>query len=112
MDLYKTQVRRLGVHLGLPPKLAEKPSTPRLWPKQYAETELGVKYETIDLVLYGLERFMGTKEIADQLGIKLALVDRIRNRWLKTEHKRRMPLAPKLEFRTVGNDFRVPRSAF
>jgi NAD+ synthase len=112
MDLYKTQVRRLGVHLGLPPKLAEKPSTPRLWPKQYAETELGVKYETIDLVLYGLERFMGTKEIANQLGIKLALVDRIRNRWLKTEHKRRMPMAPKLEFRTVGNDFRIPRSAF
>src|SRR4030042_6425818 len=47
MDLYKTQVRKLAVHLGIPAELAAKPSTPALWPNQLAETELAVKYETL-----------------------------------------------------------------
>ena len=55
MDLYKTQVRKLAEHLGIPKELATKPSTPALWPEQFAETELGIKYETLDLILYGLE---------------------------------------------------------
>jgi NAD+ synthase len=102
----------LAANIGLPALLTEKLSTPALWPKQYAETELGVKYETLDLILFGLERFMGTQEIADQLNIEPGVVDRIKNRWIKTEHKRRMPLAPKLEFRTVGKDFRLPRTDY
>ena len=32
MDLYKTQVRKLAIHLGIPQELALKPSTPALWP--------------------------------------------------------------------------------
>ena len=112
MDLYKTQVRRLAAHLGVPAELAGKASTPALWPKQFAETELGIIYETLDLILYGLERFMDVEEIARQLNIKRALVDGVKNRWLAAEHKRRMLLAPKLEYRTVGTDFRLPRSAY
>lgn len=112
MDLYKTQVRKLAIHLGIPEKLALKPSTPALWPNQLAETELGIKYETLDLVLYGLERFMDTKEIAEQLSIQKNIVDKIKSRWLSTEHKRRMPITPKMGFRTVGNDFRLPRHTY
>lgn len=112
MDLYKTQVRKLAEHLTIPPDLATKPATPALWPQQMAETELGIKYETLDLVLYGLERFMETKEIAEQLNVDNALIEKVKNRWLSTEHKRRMILAPKLEYRTVGSDFRLPRSVF
>lgn len=109
IDLYKTQVRRLAVHLGVPEELAMKPATPSLWPNQLAESELEIKYETLDLILYGLERFMKPQEIAEQLGIEEAIVNRVQNRILATEHKRRMPLSPKLGFRTPGNDFRVPR---
>jgi NAD+ synthase len=109
IDLYKTQVRRLAVHLGIPEELAMKPSTPSLWPNQLAESELEIKYETLDLILYGLERFMKPQEIAEQLGIEQAIVNRVQSRILATEHKRRMPLSPKLGFRTPGNDFRVPR---
>jgi NAD+ synthase len=112
MDLYKTQVRKLAQHLGIPKELATKPSTPALWPEQFAETELGIKYETLDLILYGLERFMDPEEITAQLGIDKALIDKVKNRWLSAEHKRRMLLAPKLEYRTVGTDFRLPRSAY
>jgi NAD+ synthase len=112
MDLYKTQVRKLAIQLGIPENLALKPSTPALWPNQSAETELGIKYETLDLILYGLERFMSTEEIAVQLNLQKDMVEAVKNRWLVNEHKRRMPLSPKIGFRTVGNDFRLPRHTY
>ena len=112
MDLYKTQVRKLAIHIGIPKELALKPSTPALWPAQMAESELGIKYETLDLILYGLERFMTPEEIASQLSVPTAMVLKVKARWLANEHKRRMPLAPKLGYRTVGNDFRLPRHTY
>jgi NAD+ synthase len=112
MDLYKTQVRKLAIHIGISNELALKPSTPALWPNQLAESELGIKYETLDLILFGLERFMAPEEVADQLGVEKVLVDKVKSRWLANEHKRRMPLAPKIGYRTVGNDFRLPRHSY
>jgi NAD+ synthase len=112
MDLYKTQVRKLAEHMGIPPQLAAKPSTPALLPNQLAETELGIKYETLDLILFGLERFMTTEEIAQQLSVKKPLVEKVKSRWLAVEHKRRLPLVPKVEYRTVGTDFRLPRHLY
>ena len=112
MDLYKTQVRKLALHLGISKELASKPSTPALWPNQTAESELGIDYETLDLILYGLERFMAPEEIINQLAVEKTLVDRVKSRWLANEHKRRMPLAPKIGYRSVGNDFRLPRHTY
>jgi NAD+ synthase len=108
MDLYKTQVRKLAQHIGIPPEIAQKPSTPALWPGHLAEEELGVKYEVLDLILYGLEHFMTTEEIAQQLKLPIKLATAIKNRWISMEHKRRAPLTVKLEYRTVGADFRLP----
>lgn len=110
MDLYKTQVRRLAKHLGLPEEILTKPSSPALWPGQLAEDELGVRYEQLDLILYGLEHFMKPEEIAAELHVEKQLIDNIRRRWLLSEHKRRMLLTAKLEYRTVTTDFRLPRS--
>jgi NAD+ synthase len=111
MDLYKTQVRELAYHIGVPKAIIAKPSSPALWPRQTAENELGIKYEQLDLILYGLEHFMKPKEIAEQLRKKENLVERIKRRWLSMEHKRRMLLTAKLEYRTVGTDFRLARSS-
>jgi len=110
MDLYKTQVRKLAQHIGIPNEILSKPSSPALWPGQLAEEELGMKYECLDLILYGLEHFMKTEEIAEQLGVEKELVDGIKSRWLSTEHKRRMVLTTKIGYRTIGTDFRLPRS--
>jgi len=112
MDLYKTQVRRLALYIGLPEEIATKPSTPALWPGHLAEEELGVKYETLDLVLYGLEHFMTTEEIVHQLNVSTKLVENIKRRWQTMEHKRRPPLTTKLGYRTVGADFRLPYNAY
>lgn len=111
MDLYKTQVRELARHIGVSKPIIVKPSSPALWPGQTAEDELGTKYEQLDLVLYGLEHFMKPSEIAEQLKVKANLVDRVKRRWLSMEHKRRLLLTTKLEYRTVGTDFRLPRSS-
>lgn len=110
MDLYKTQIRKLALHIGIPPEIANKPSTPALWPGQTAEKEIGVKYEILDLILYGLEHFMKAEDIAEQLRQPLKVVESVKERWLNSEHKRRMPLPMKLGYRTVGADFRLPRT--
>ncbi len=111
MDLYKTQVRQLAAHLDIPSEITGKPSTPALWPNQTAEAEIGVKYETLDLILYGLEHFMPTDTIARQLHLPIKTVTTIKRRWLQTEHKRKMPLTTKLKYRTINADFRLTRTA-
>ncbi|MCW3985714.1 MAG: NAD+ synthase [Candidatus Bathyarchaeota archaeon] len=109
MDLYKTQVRQLALHLDIPPAIAKKPSTPALWPNQTAEEEIGLKYEILDLILYGLEHFMPTKSIATQLHLPAKTIATVKKRWLQTEHKRQMPLTTKLQYRTINADFRLTR---
>ncbi|MFW6122048.1 MAG: NAD+ synthase [Petrotogales bacterium] len=109
MDLYKTQVRKMARYIGIPEDIVTKPASPRLWPGQLAKEELGLGYKSLDLILYGLEHFMNAKEIAKQLDIKYTLVKKIEHRWLLMEHKRNTPLTTKIEYRTVGDDFRIPR---
>jgi NAD+ synthase len=110
MDLYKTQVRALARYIGVPEEIVRKPPSPRLWPGQLAEEELGMNYEQLDLILYGLEHFMKTEEIATQLDMDTRVVDKMKRRWLSAEHKRRAILTAKLEYRTIGTDFRLRRN--
>ncbi len=107
-DMYKSTVRELAKHLKLPPRVYSKPSSPELWPGQTAEKELGLSYERLDLVLWGLERWMPTEDISKELAIPEKTVERIRERFLLAEHKRQPPLGMKLGFRTSGQDLRIP----
>jgi NAD+ synthase len=108
MDLYKTQVRQLAAYIGIPKEIIAKPPSPQLWLGQTAEKEIGVKYEVLDLILLGLENFMLPEEIAHQLRLPTKIVQDVKDTWLAREHKRRLPLTIKLEYRTVGADFRIP----
>jgi len=112
MDLYKSQVRKLAQHIGVPEEVIAKPPSPALWPGQLAEDELGMKYEQLDLILYGLEHFMEPKVIANQLGLGIGAVEKVKERWLSTEHKRRTLLTMKLQYRTISADFRLPRDPY
>jgi NAD+ synthase len=107
IDLYKTQVRQLALHLGVPRPIVEKPSTPGLWPGQTAENEIGLKYETLDQILYCFSHFISEEMTASQLHLPVETIREIKQRWLQTEHKRQMPLGPKLQYRTIGKDFRL-----
>ena len=91
-DLYKTQVRELARRLDLPKSIVEKPSSPRLWPGQMAEEELGATYDEIDRILYlHVELGKGINEIIDQTGIEAEKVKSIVERFRRSEHKRRLP---------------------
>jgi len=99
-DLYKTQVRQLARHLGIPWSIVEKTPTAGLWPGQSDEGELGIKYEVLDLILYGWERGMRAAEIAEELDLELSTVEGLLKRVWLNEHKRRLPLILRLSSAT------------
>ena len=68
-DLYKTSVRNLARHLGIPERIRVKASSPELWPGQTAEKELGLSYEKLDRILWGLERWLTPEGIAEETGL-------------------------------------------
>ena len=96
--LYKSQVRRLALKLGIPERIAMKPSSPRLWRGQLAEGELGASYDEIDLVLYSIfDLGLEPGEVPEATGVDKRIVDLVLERHRASEHKRRMPPMPSLE---------------
>lgn len=90
--LYKTQVRWLAEYLGIPEKIAYKPSSPQLYPGHKATDEIPVDYDVLDLVLYGLfDLKMPCDEIASQLKIPINLVRGVKKRFEGSKHKRAYP---------------------
>ena len=81
--LYKSQVKLLGKQLGLPNRILDQPSSPRLWKGHLAEKQLGLSYSEIDIILqYYLNNNLGS---CNQSKKKIKLVvDMIRN----SQHKR------------------------
>ena len=105
-DLYKTQVRELARHLGLPQAVLERAPTAGLWEGQTDEAELGLPYEQLDRVLVGLERLYTEAEIMEKTGFSESVVREVVERVNRNRHKRRLPPIPKLSLRTVGIDWR------
>ena len=105
-DLYKTQVRALAKHLGVPQHIIDKVPSAHLAPGQTDEGDLGITYEHLDSILLGIELGMNDEEIAERTGLPRAEAARVRGMVLATRHKRRAPLCPKLGIRTVGLDWR------
>jgi NAD+ synthase len=50
-DLYKSDVRRLAAHLGVPEGIITKPPTAGLWAGQTDEGEIGMTYDELELRL-------------------------------------------------------------
>src|SRR5207249_4998637 len=65
-DLYKTQVREMAVHLGIPPEIVEKTPTAGLWPGQTDEGELGISYADLVRILLGIELEMEPEAMDSQ----------------------------------------------
>ncbi len=108
-DLYKTQVRELASHLGVPKIVVDKAPSADLWEGQTDEGELGFGYADADLVLYGLvDRRMRAEDLVAS-GFDAGLIALIRERVRRSHFKRVMPLIAKLSLRTVGHDFLYPR---
>ena len=84
-DIYKTEVRILARHLGIPDSIANKPSSPALWKGQTAENELGFSYEVADEILQGIEKGAKKQSLIRKFGKKAVLA--VLQRMEKNRHK-------------------------
>ena len=108
-DLYKTQLRALALHVGVPQGIIDKAPSADLWEGQTDEGELGFSYADADVILYHMvDRRAGVADLV-AAGFDAALVGRIRERIRRNHFKRVMPLIAKVSLRTVGHDFLYPR---
>jgi len=90
--LYKTQVRQLGAHLGLPVHIVRKPASPQLWPGHKATDEIPLDYEKLDLVLYGLfDQKLTPMEVSERCGIDLETIELVLRKHKESVHKRSCP---------------------
>ena len=105
-DLYKTDVRAIAKDLGLPEAIRDRPPTAGLWEGQTDEAELGISYDDVDQILYGLEQLLSEEEIAKITGFPLPRVREVSERVVRFRHKRRPPPIPKVRLRTIGMDWR------
>ncbi len=108
-DVYKTQVRKMALLLGVPERIALKPSSPRLWPGQMAEEELGVTYEEVDAILYRyVDQGKTIKEIIDETKLPKEKVLNVIKRVHANEHKRLYPIIPRVSKHAVTHDWKMP----
>ena len=109
-DLYKTQVRQLSRHLGVPAVIVEKQPSADLWEGQTDEAELGFTYEEVDKVLYLLvDQRYEVSEVAAAGLFDEKFVRAVARRIQTSQYKRRLPVIAKISSRTIDRDFRYAR---
>jgi len=99
--LYKTQVRQLAAHLGIPPEIIARPPSPDLLPGLTDEFAIGMDYATLDRVLWLLERGEEPGAIAAALGLDLAQVHYVQELTRRSAHMRAPPIAPSQVYRDL-----------
>jgi NAD+ synthase len=108
-DLYKTQLRDVARHLGVPEEVVAKPPSADLWPGQTDEGELGRTYESLDRALFALVDRRWTVDRCVRAGLARDLVEWVERRVAQMEFKRQLPPVAKLSLRTPGIDHLYPR---
>jgi NAD+ synthase len=87
--LYKTQVRALARHLGIPTAIVEKKSSPRFWHNHLAEKEIGMDYETMDQILYLLvDKKAKPKDAERKLRVPAERIHKVKSMIEEGLHKR------------------------
>ena len=108
-DLYKSQLRALAGHLGVPPQIVDKPPSADLWPGQTDEAELGAGYDDLDRVLFAVVDRRWSVERCVAAGLDRGLVEAVARRVARNEFKRQLPPTAKLSLRTPSIDHLYPR---
>ena len=93
--LYKQQVRQLARYVGVPEDLAAKTASAELWADQTDEDELGIDYDTLDSILaLHVDGPLSSAATARELGVEERVVERVRNTYERSAHKRAFPPGP------------------
>ena len=95
-DLYKSQVRALAAHLGVPAVILTKAPSADLWPGQTDEGEGGFDYPTLDRILFRLVDQKKSAAAVAADGFDAELVARVQGMMARSQFKREMPPFPKI----------------
>jgi NAD+ synthase len=108
-DLYKSQLRVIAGHLGVPGEVIAKPPSADLWIGQTDEGELGRTYDALDRALFALVDRRWSVERSVAAGLDRDLVEWVASRVARMEFKRQQPPVAKISLRTPGIDHLYPR---
>ncbi len=90
--LYKTEVKSLALHLGIPSRIVSKPSSPHLWKGHLATDEIPLDYPILDEVLRLLfDQSRGPNEVSKTLKVPRRIVDKVTKMHEASDHKREAP---------------------
>lgn len=90
--LYKTQVRVLAEYLGIPKRIAYKPSSPHLYPGHKVQDEIPLTYEVLDPILVGLfDKKLSLEQVSELTSVSIDPIQEIISRHYRSEHKRKCP---------------------
>lgn len=106
-DLFKTQVRMLARHLGLPDVIIDKPASADLVPGQTDEADLGVSYDDADRILHWILNGHRDDAIV-ALGFPAETVALVRRRLDTTHWKRNLPTVAVLSDTAIGEGYLRP----
>lgn len=106
-DLFKTQVRSLAEHLGVPREIIDKPATADLIAGQTDEGDFGIRYERADPILELLLQGYRDDMIA-AAGFTPAEIDIVRKRLDGTHWKRRLPSVAMISQTAIGEYYLRP----
>src|SRR5216683_1247220 len=106
-DLFKTQVRALARHVGVPEVILKKPPTPDLVPGQTTEGDFGISYDKVDRILYYLIRGMRPAEVVAR-GFTSEEVAKVAERLESTHWKRRLPTVAMMSQTAIGEFYLRP----
>jgi len=95
-DLYKTQVWDLAREVGVPEEIIEKTPSADLWDGQTDEGELGLSYSEVDRLLNLMIDNGLTREELIQKGFLEDFIERVMERILSSDFKRRMPIVAEI----------------
>lgn len=90
-NLYRSQILQLATFLGVPDVIVNRTPNPDIIPgvsDKYMDI-LGLSYEVLDLMVYGIEHGFENDDIASQLNQPVEKVGQIRKLVEETEHMRR-----------------------
>jgi len=104
-DLYKTEVRALSGHMGVPESIIKKLPSADLWVGQSDEADLGFTYDEVDKLLIDLVDRRIHPEILIERGADEAFVRGVQEKIRRSQFKRRPPIVAKVSSRSTIHDF-------
>jgi NAD+ synthetase len=106
-DLFKTQVRALARHVGVPQVILQKAPTPDLVPGQTTEGDFGLAYDKVDRILSYLIRGLKPEAVVAR-GFTPEEVAKVRGRLESTHWKRRLPTVAVMSQTAIGEFYLRP----